>query len=51
LKTHSNWAITQEDLDNEANTTDDVIIYNRAGNPQVVSGYSLNTKKKKTYYI
>jgi hypothetical protein len=43
LKTHSNWFITQEDLDNNANTPDDVIIYDRAGNPQIVSGYSLNS--------
>jgi hypothetical protein len=45
LKTHSNWVVANEDLDDNVNTPDDVIINDRTGNPQVVSGYSLNTGK------
>jgi hypothetical protein len=37
------WGITLEDLDYDANTPDDVIIHDAAGNPVVISGYRIRS--------
>jgi hypothetical protein len=42
---YTGWQIDSEDLDQDPSTPDDVILYDSNGNPQVVSGYSLNSGK------
>jgi hypothetical protein len=42
---YTDWKVHAEDLDNNIDTPDDVVIFNSRGEPQVVSGYSLNSGK------
>jgi hypothetical protein len=46
---YTGWHIQSEDLDSNANTPDDVILYDSNGTPQIVCWYSLNSGKGRTH--